>query len=276
MRNIDKKWALFVIATIVCFYGICYTLINSTFATHTIPVDDNFDDINFYRCVIDSYNNAYSLELSYDEMMDYNKLRNLTILECDNKEELDRNKIISIKGIDLISNLEFISLRNTKLSNIDLSKNKKIKSLDLSGNLFVNNLYVYNGNKVLIDNGVSLANNDVYNNITWKEYDKNFIDINLYGMINTRKAGSTSVIGESSLGYSVINNINIINIYSSEYKIDEENNKIFIDDIRNFNIQNIESNNDDVYLEVYFNSMELYVKYNDNILKKFILIERDA
>ena len=32
VRNIDKKWALFAMATAVSFYGIIYTLINTTFA----------------------------------------------------------------------------------------------------------------------------------------------------------------------------------------------------------------------------------------------------
>ena len=54
MRNIDKKWALFAIATAVSFYGICYTLIQSTFSIeYEYPIDSHFEDMNFYKCVVD-------------------------------------------------------------------------------------------------------------------------------------------------------------------------------------------------------------------------------
>ena len=64
MRNIDKKWFLFILATAGCFYGIFYTLVNTTFAIkYEIPVDAHFDDMNFYECVVDSYNLEYDTKL---------------------------------------------------------------------------------------------------------------------------------------------------------------------------------------------------------------------
>ena len=82
MRNIDKKWALFAIATIFSFYGIFYTLINTTFAVeYVLPIDKHFDDMNFYECVVDSYNLEFSMNMSYDQVLDYEKLKKLRIPE---------------------------------------------------------------------------------------------------------------------------------------------------------------------------------------------------
>lgn len=276
MRNIDKKWTLFVIATVVCFYGICYTLLNYTFAASVIPVDKNFDDINFYQCVVDSYNYTYSLDLSYESKMDYNKLKKLTILKCDDTKTLDRDKIVSVKGIELMTSLEEVSLINTNISDIDLSNNKMIKSLDLTGNVFVNNFYVYNGEEMLMGNGINLVSKLVDNNITWVNSNTNFLDVSFYGKVKTKKNGLASVVGESSLGYKVINNVNVVNIFSSKYVIDNVRDKIYIDDIKNFNVLDIECGSEEISIEVYFNTMELHVKHDENILKKFILIEKDA
>lgn len=274
MRNVDKKWALFVVATVVCLYGICYTLVNVTFAINVLPVDDNFNDINFYKCVIDSYNSMYSLKLDYDDMMDYDKLKNLKSINCSNKEVMERDKIISLKGIELMTSLEDITLTYTNVTNMDLSNNKLLKKINLEGNVFVDNLYVYKGERVFLNDGVNLSNKIISNNITWNNQNRNILDINFYSMIYAKDNGVAVVLGESNLGYSVINNIHVVSISSLKYEI--VNDKIYVDDVSNFNIQDIECNDDNVLLELHYNSLELYVKYNENILKKFVLVEGDA
>ena len=92
-------------ASLICLYGVFYTLINVTFAVRSMPVDSHFDDINFYKCVIDNYNMTYSLELDYEEMMDYSKLNQLKSLTCNNKDVKSIDKISSVKGIELMTSL---------------------------------------------------------------------------------------------------------------------------------------------------------------------------
>lgn len=41
MKNIEKKWMLFIIATFVTFFGIGYTLLKGTVATEIDNIDDN-------------------------------------------------------------------------------------------------------------------------------------------------------------------------------------------------------------------------------------------
>lgn len=276
MRNIDKKWILFIISTLICVYGILYTLLNVTFAADVFPIDKNFTDINFYKCVVDSYNDNYSLNLDYDEMMDYNKLKNLKIVTCNNKDLMDRDKIMSLKGIELITSLENLTLTYTNVTDIDLSSNKMIKEIDLEGNKLIDNLYIYRGEKTFLNNAVNVSSELINNEVIWNNQNRDVVDISFYNMVYAKNIGKAVILGESNFGYSVINNINVISISSSKYKIDEANSKIFIDDINNFDIQDIYCNDDNVLIEVYYNNLELYVKYNDDILKKFVLIEEDV
>ena len=295
MRNIDKKWALFAIATAVSFYGICYTLIQSTFSIeYEYPIDSHFEDMNFYKCVVDSYNLEFSMDNSYEDVMDYEKLKKLSILKCNkNENTLEQDKIISVKGIEILTGLENVSLAYNNISNIDLSNNTRLLSLDVSynnlydvdlrknerlqflninGSKFVKDLYVYNGNNIRLDGGIKLSSDLILNDIKWEVMGDNDI-ILLNEIIYGEKDGTATIYGKSNLGYDIINNINVISITSNKYQIDEENNNIYIENINNFDIQDIVCSNDNVVLEMYTNDMKLYVKYNDNVLKEFNIIE---
>jgi len=295
LRNIDKKWALFAIATAVSFYGICYTLIQSTFSIeYEYPIDSHFEDMNFYKCVVDSYNLEFSMDNSYEDVMDYEKLKKLSILKCNkNENTLEQDKIISVKGIEILTGLENVSLAYNNISNIDLSNNTRLLSLDVSynnlydvdlrknerlqflninGSKFVKDLYVYNGNNIRLDGGIKLSSDLILNDIKWEVMGDNDI-ILLNEIIYGEKDGTATIYGKSNLGYDIINNINVISITSNKYQIDEENNNIYIENINNFDIQDIVCSNDNVVLEMYTNDMKLYVKYNDNVLKEFNIIE---
>lgn len=296
MRNIDKKWALFVIATVVSFYGIFYTLINTTFAVeYDVPVDRHFDDMNFYKCVVDSYNLEFSTDVSYEQVLDYEKLKKLSILKCNkNENSLEVDKIMSLRGIELLTSLESVSLAYNNISKIDLSNNLRLLSLDISynelkevnlsennklsflninGNTFVNDLYVYNGEGVYLKDNIKISSNLINDDIKWNTENNNLLNITFYHMAYAKDNGFAVVNGESSLGYKVINNIKSISISSEKYEIDEEKSYIYIDSLNNFDIQNIICDDENVSLEVYFNDSILEVKYNDKVLKKFKLIE---
>lgn len=99
------------------------------------PVNTAFDDINFYKCVVDNFNNQ---RLSSDEK-DYktyklsdDELRLLGNLLCSSKN------IKSIKGIEKLYNLKFISIDNNKIENLDLSSNTLLKSITAKSNLIEN------------------------------------------------------------------------------------------------------------------------------------------
>jgi len=298
LRNIDKKWALFVIATVVSFYGICYTLINTTFAVeYDLPIDRHFEDMNFYKCVVDAYNLEFSTDVSYDQVLDYDKLKKLSILKCNkNENTLEVDKIMSLKGIELLVSLENVSLAYNNISKIDLSNNLRLLSLDISynelnevnlsknkmlsflninGNTFVNDLYVYNGEGVYLKDNIKISSDLIKDDISWNTENKNIINTTFYHMAYAKDNGLAVVNGESSLGYKVINNIKVISISSDKYEIDEEKSYIYIDNLNNFNIQDIMCDDNNISLELYLNDSMLEVKYEDKVLKEFKLIETE-
>ena len=65
MKKITKKWTLFLMATFVTFFGICHTLVKNTRALDEMPVNEAFDDVNFYKCVVDAYNKEKETDVDY-------------------------------------------------------------------------------------------------------------------------------------------------------------------------------------------------------------------
>lgn len=297
MKNIDKKWLLFIMATVVSFYGICYTLVNSTFAMKfDMPIDSHFEDMNFYKCVVDSYNLEFSMNVSYNDIMDYDKLRNLSTLSCNKKQDtLEVDKIISVKGIEILTSLKNIFLSYNNISSLDLSNNldvlrldisyndlfelnlvdnKKINDLNVIGNKILNNNYVYKGNNVNLNTGIHINSKVILNNIEWIIESNNDV-IEVGDTINAKNNGVATIYGKSNLGYEIINNIHVVNITSDKYQIDELNNCIYIDNLNDFNLQDINCDDEDVTLELYENDRSLFVKYNDDMLKEFNLVEKN-
>lgn len=146
MKNIfdsvkaNKRKVFIVISLVFSMFLIAFASynVNKLFANLSgdeTPVNTAFDDINFYKCVVDNFNNQ---RLSSDEK-DYktyklsdDELRLLGNLLCSSKN------IKSIKGIEKLYNLKFISIDNNKIENLDLSSNTLLKSITAKSNLIEN------------------------------------------------------------------------------------------------------------------------------------------
>ena len=62
--RVNEKWMLFLIATFVSFFGIVDTLLKRTEASE-IVMNSYFNDVNFYRCIVDSYNQDNNTDIDY-------------------------------------------------------------------------------------------------------------------------------------------------------------------------------------------------------------------
>lgn len=106
-----------------------------------------FDDMNFYSCVVDGYNEATGNSYNYSARLGADQLKEIKNLPCNNKN------VISTKGIDKLINLETADLSNNGISTINLSKNTKLNTLkiynnklttiDLTSNTNLKTLYLY-------------------------------------------------------------------------------------------------------------------------------------
>ena len=128
MKNIEKKWTILIVATFVTFFGIGYTLLKGTSAVTEVPTNPAFDDMNFYKCVVDAYNKKNKTDLGYDINLTDEQLQTIINLTCNEKN------VVSSSGVEKMTWLESLVIRNNKLTLLDISKNVKLRSLDIENN----------------------------------------------------------------------------------------------------------------------------------------------
>lgn len=137
MRNQDKKILLFVIATIVTSFGIGYTMLKGTSATNTlsdVPANPAFDDINFYKCVVDAYNGENNTSYDYTTSLSDEELETITKLDCSAGGLMDEEKIDNSNGIEKLINLEYLYITENNLTELNVKNNIKLKYLYVSSN----------------------------------------------------------------------------------------------------------------------------------------------
>lgn len=145
------------------FIGICliFSMFLIAFASYNVnklfanlsgdeaPVNTAFDDINFYKCVVDRYNTEEKASKNYKEdSLSNSELSRISNLDCSNQT------IKSVKGIEKLTDLEILDLSYNELTSIDFSKNEFLKIVTLKNNELTN----------VVKNTVSLRKFNVYNN----------------------------------------------------------------------------------------------------------------
>ena len=168
-----------------------------------------FKDENFYKCIIDSYNDEYNENLSYNDDLSEEDLQKIYRLDCSIpfKYKDESRKINNILGIEKLINvwqlemygnniseidlsnnikLKEVDFRVNNIKNVDLSKNSKltkisftsnnISEIDLSNNVNLNDLDLANNNISEIDlsNNVNLYTINIsYNKLKFLDFNKN-------------------------------------------------------------------------------------------------------
>lgn len=113
------------------------------------PINTAFDDINFYKCVVDRYNTEEKASKNYKEdSLNDSELSRISNLDCSNQN------IKSTKGIEKLTDLEILDLSDNELTSIDFSKNEFLKIVTLKNNQLIS----------VVKNTVSLRKFNVYNN----------------------------------------------------------------------------------------------------------------
>ena len=104
------------------------TKLNKIIASkYNAPANSAFTDQNFYNCVVDSYNYDADYQgykkISYTTKLSDDQLKDFYDLVCISK------KIKSIKGIEKLTNLWYLNLRDNQITSLDVSKNPKLTTL---------------------------------------------------------------------------------------------------------------------------------------------------
>ena len=136
--NSIKKTGVFTLFFSVVFF-ISFSIIKNTYSLDEVPVHEDFDDINFYKCVVEKYNKATRSNLDYRKhILNDTQLNYIRDLTCDGESLEDSEKVKSIKGIEKIPNLEYLTLNNTLITEMDLSNNAKLINISSTNNKLTN------------------------------------------------------------------------------------------------------------------------------------------
>lgn len=162
MKNIfdtvkDNKRKVFIgIGLVFSMFLIAFASynVNKLFANLSgdeAPVNTAFDDINFYKCVVDRYNTEENASKKYNDEQDSlnnDELSRISYLDCSNQN------IKSTKGIEKLTGLVSLKLSDNELTSIDFSKNEVLEKVIIKNNQLTS----------VVKNTVSLREFDVENN----------------------------------------------------------------------------------------------------------------
>ena len=137
-KNINKKTILkvlllLIIVSIPLLINMAFfrpTKLNAFIASkvYKAPANKAFTDDNFYKCVVDSYNEKNGTSVAYTDNLTDEQFQTITKLVCDNKE------IISADGIEKLINLTQLSIENNQLTALDVSENTALTTLWVDNN----------------------------------------------------------------------------------------------------------------------------------------------
>ena len=101
------------------------------------PANTAFLDDNFYKCVVDAYNDKTGSSVSYTTSMTDNKLLTITKLDCNGYSTSLEEKIENTQGIEKMSNITDLNLSNNNIKSINLNNLIKLSHLRLSDYSYV-------------------------------------------------------------------------------------------------------------------------------------------
>ena len=231
-----------------------------------------------------SENNLTSLDFSKNVALKklYVSENNLTSLDVSKNTALTYLSVSKnhLTELDVSKNtaLTYLSVTTNQLTELDVSKNTALIDLYVHNNTFVTNIIIYKGG-INVDNDnrfVKLPEGKT-STLTSLKSDDNDVNID-DNNININKIGEYVVtadykhdIQNNFNTYSGTYNIKVIEITSDKYVIDEEDSYIYTgtDTDNNTILSNI--NLDSECTKVIENN-ELIIKYKDEVLKKFKVI----
>ena len=231
-------------------------------------------------------NNLISLNLSNNVA--------LKTLDAHNNQltSLNLSNNVALKTLDAYNNqlteldvkgafaLEDLTASGNQLTELDVSQNVKLKVLNIQNNPFRKTYYMYKNIKdVKINNPVKIPSHLNWDEPIWNSKNTDIAMVDENGVVELLKTGVVEVSGTSkntngSTAYTVTNTINVVEITSDKYKIDEDNSYIFVGSDYDLDVikSNIKKSSDDIDVDIDMDKYKLYVKHEDEVLKEFDII----
>ena len=216
--------------------------------------NQTFDDYNFYKCIIDNYNTKNTKQEAYTHNLTDEELKTITNLTCNGKDKSEEEKIVSLKGLEKLTNLSSIdltynnitkidvkeltelteiSLYHNKLTEIDVTNNSKLKTLSLYNNeiknidLSKNEELTYlslSNNKI---SNIDITNNIKLNYLSLAGNNLSNVDLTQNSELNTLYLFDNHFMSLNLLGVNKITNKESINFTPQvrEFNLTKKNNQ---------------------------------------------------
>ena len=248
MNDRNKKISLFLIATLVCFYGIGYSLVKGTRATSEYITDFGFEDVNFYECVMDTYINEKGVDIKYEDGLSDSALSTISSLDCSNRE------IKSAKGIEKLTSLQSLNISNNNLVSLDLSNNINLipEETFIDNNNYGGVINTYNGDIFTLSTYVHVPDSFSWDSLVWESDNNSIATMNEDFSWKALSSGQVFLIGRVDNKYTVNVIVNVFDISSDKYIINDEDGYVYvgsdndIDTIDNF----IRKSSSDINLDI--------------------------
>ena len=216
-----------------------------------------FDDYNFYKCLIDNYNTKNTKQEAYTHNLTDDELKTITNLTCSGKSKQEEEKIVSVKGLEKLTNLNSIDLSYNNISKIDvkaltelneiLMYYNKLGEIDVTNNLKIKTLSLYNNEIEKLDLSknteltyLSISNNNISNLDISKNTKLNYlslagnnlnaIDLSQNSELTTLYLFNNHFMNLNLIGVNKIDNQDNINIapQTREFNLTKENNQYIL------------------------------------------------
>ena len=262
MKKVSKKILISSSLVLLTLVGVTLcidyalfkpTKINSFIASkiYKTPANKAFTDENFYKCVVDAYNNKNNTSVAYTDNLTDEQLSTITSLYCSNKE------IKEINGILKLSNVEYIDFGNNLITEANISSLNKLESFNFGGNDLLdgpkinNKVYLEVDKKYKLKLNLSLPQqfeieySDVMNRTLFEKISDNEFNITLsvtYGTEMGIKIKNINTNNYSNVYYWLvgykINAIDDIILFNDEnYIVNPFISPIEYDELNNFTIK---------------------------------------
>ena len=171
--DVKNKKILTIVFSLLIVFILGFILIQNAFFKPTrlnyfiaskiykTPANKAFTDENFYKCVVDAYNEKNNTSVAYTTSLTDEQLKTITYLSCSGYNKNNEEKIVSVAGIEKLIALTGLSVGNNQLTSIDVSKNtaltglwvyfNQLTNLDVSNNKELKSLHAYANQLTSID-----------------------------------------------------------------------------------------------------------------------------
>ena len=241
--------------------------------TKGIELLTNLADLNLSDNKISSINLQSNTKIK-NLLLSNNKLSNIDLSKNVAIENLYLNaNSLSKLNLNNNRNLLVLNVNNNKLTSLDLSNNDKIMDLKATESAFaIQKKNVFKGESLTLvpDIKFSSENENIKDWLipTWITKDANIATINQKGTVKADKTGNVNIIASVENVYSLTFNVQVSDISSETYNIDDVNSTIAVDNASVATIlNNIKATNGELMI---YNTSNKYVT-SGNITSGFKL-----